>query len=407
MKIRSITCYVNAGDPEAQARAIENAGRLAREAQSALEDAGFPVQTMRLATQPLSHLPADPVLLAQELWALCAGAGFDYLSLGPVLAEAPEADLSLLDAIPALIQATQTVFASVLVATEDRGPNREAIWRAAEIVREVAHTTAMGFGNLRLAVMANVGPHAPFFPAAYHDGGAPAVAIATESADLAVNAFSDAAAGSGGLDQARSGTIERGRARLIKAVEDAAGRITGLIAPLSKRYRTRFAGIDFSLAPFPEEARSIGAAVERMGVDLFGAPGTLFAVAQLTECLRQARYPRCGFNGVMLPVLEDATLATRSRDEMFTVNDLLLYSAVCGTGLDTVPLPGDASSAELAGILLDMATLAVRLDKPLTARLMPVPGAQAGDITEFDFDYFANGRVLDLKGWGSRGLFGR
>jgi hypothetical protein len=305
-----------------------------------------------------------------------------------VLADGTGADLSLLDTIPGLIRATETVFASVLVATRDTGPNLEAIRRAAEIVREIAHTTDQGFGNLRLAVMSNVGPHAPFFPAAYHDGGAPALAIATESADLAVQAFSTA------------GSLDEGRSRLIAAVEEAAGRIAGLIAPLSERYGFRFAGIDFSLAPFPEEARSIGAAVERMGVERFGAPGTLFAVGLLTDCLRRARYPRCGFNGVMLPVLEDATMAARSREGMFTVEDLLLYSAVCGTGLDTVPLPGDASEAELAGILLDMAALAQRLDKPLTARLMPIPGAKAGDITQFDFAYFANGRVLDLKGWG-------
>ena len=399
MRIRSVTYFADIGDPVERASAIDSAGRLAREARTALEDAGFPVQTTRLATQPLSHLPADPVCLAQELWELCADAGFDYLSLGPVLAAEPDADLSLLDAIPALIQATETVFATVLVATKDKGPNLEAIRRTAEIVRQVASTTALGFGNLRLAVMANVGPHAPFFPAAYHDGGTPAVAIATESADLAVSAFSGADAGSGSFEKARS--------RLIEVVEDAAGRIAGLITPLSERHGHRFAGIDFSLAPFPEEARSIGAAVERMGVDRFGAPGTLFAVAQLTDCLRRAQYPRCGFNGVMLPVLEDATLAARSREGMFTVEDLLLYSAVCGTGLDTVPLPGDASDTELAGILLDVATLAVRLDKPLTARLMPIPGARAGDITQFDFDYFANGRVLDLKGWGSQGVFAR
>lgn len=395
MNIRSVTCFLSAG--AGQAGLVDSAGRLAREARTTLEGAGFPVQTTRLATQPLSSLPVEPAQLAPDLWAQCGEAGFDYLSLGPVLADATGADLSLLDSIPGLIRATETVFASVLVATRDTGPNLEAIRRAAEIVRAIAHTTDQGFGNLRLAVMANVGPHAPFFPAAYHDGGTPAVAIATESADLAVQAFS----------AADSSSLDEGRSRLIEAVEEAAGRISGLIAPLSKRHGFRFAGIDFSLAPFPEEARSIGAAVERMGVDRFGAPGTLFAVGTLTDCLRRARYPRCGFNGVMLPVLEDATLATRSREGMFTVDDLLLYSAVCGTGLDTVPLPGDASEAELAGILLDMATLAQRLDKPLTARLMPIPGAQAGDITQFDFAYFANGRVLDLKGWGSRGIFAR
>lgn len=400
MNIRSITCFINAGDPTAQVGAVDAAGRLAREARVALEDAGFPVQTTRLATQPLSRLAADPLELARELWAQCADAGFDYLSLGPVLAATPDAALSLLDTIPGLIQESETVFASVLVATKDQGPNLEAIRRAAAIVRTIASATTLGFGNLRMAVLANVGPHAPFFPAAYHDGGAPAVAIATESADLAVNAFSDLAGES-------SLPLDAGRARLVRAVEDAAGRVAGLMVPLSKHLGFRFAGIDFSLAPFPEEARSIGAAVERMGVERFGAPGTLFAVALLTDCLRRARYPRCGFNGVMLPVLEDETLAARSRERLFTVEDLLLYSAVCGTGLDTVPLPGDASEAELAGILLDVATLAQRLDKPLTARLMPIPGAAAGEITQFDFDYFANGCVLDLKGWGSRGLFAR
>jgi hypothetical protein len=322
-------------------------------------------------------------------------AGFDYLSLGPVLADTPQADLSRLEAIPDLIRATEAVFAGVLVARKGRGFHLEAIRRTAQIVHEIAHTSELGFGNLRLTMLANVEPHAPFFPAAYHDGGAPALAIATESADLAVAAFEQA------------GSLDGARARLVAAVTDAGGRIAGLLRPLVERNGYRFAGIDFSLAPFPEEARSIGAAVERLGVDRFGAAGTLFAAALLTDCLRQAEYPRCGFNGLMLPVLEDATLAARSREELFTVNDLLLYSSVCGTGLDTVPLPGDVSEEELAGILLDVAALALRLDKPLTARLMPIPGARAGDLTEFDFAYFANGRVLDVKGLGSRELFAR
>ena len=101
----------------------------------------------------------------------------------------------------------------------------------------------------------------------------------------------------------------------------------------------RFAGIDFSLAPFPDESRSIGRAIEELGVDCFGVPGTLFAASLVTDCLRRACYPRCGFNGLMIPVLEDSTLALRGREGRFSVNDLLLYSAVCGTGLDTVPFP--------------------------------------------------------------------
>lgn len=397
MKVRSMTCFVSVDEPLTRSNTVRAAGQLAHKASAALESTGFPVQTIRLATQPLSHLLGDPSRLAADLWLQCAAAGFEYLSLGPVLADAPDADLSRLEAIPELIRATEGVFATVLTARRGQGIHLEAIRRTAHIIREIARTTELGFGNLRLAMLANVGPHTPFFPAAYHDGGPPAVAIATESADLAVDAFSEA------------GSLDEARVQLIRGVEAAAERITGVVRPLVERHGYRFIGIDFSLAPFPEEARSIGAAVERLGVDRFGVPGTLFVASLLTDCLRQAAdtFPHCGFNGLMLPVLEDATLAARSREGLFTVNDLLLYSAVCGTGLDTVPLPGEVSEEELAGILLDVAILALRLDKPLTARLMPIPGARVGDLTEFDFSYFANGRVLDVKGFGSQGLFER
>jgi uncharacterized protein (UPF0210 family) len=392
MRIRSVTCFVNVDDLAGLAGTVRDAGLLAADARAALAAAGYQVQTARLATQPLSQLPAPPLDVAQVLWPLCLQAGFEYLSLGPVVAGGTGADLSRLDLIPALIRGTDAVFASVLVADPAWGLRLAAIRRTAEIVREIGQTTDQGFGNLRLAMLANVGPHAPFFPAAYHDGGPPAVALATESADLAVEAFEDA------------GSLDDARARLVAAVESHAERLVGAVAPLAEAHGYRFPGLDFSLAPFPEEARSIAAAVERLGVEKFGAPGTLFVASLLTGCLRQARYPRTGLNGLMLPVLEDAVLAARSLERLYTVNDLLLYSAVCGTGLDTVPLPGDVGEAELAGILLDVATLALRLDKPLTARLMPVPGLAAGDVTDFDFAYFANGRVLDVKGVGSSDL---
>ncbi len=91
----------------------------------------------------------------------------------------------------------------------------------------------------------------------------------------------------------------------------------------------------------------------------------------------------------------------------YTINDLLLYSAVCGLGLDVVPIPGDTSIDALRGLLLDVATLAVRLDKPLSARLMPLLGKQAGDPTGFSFPYFTNATVLLVKDYGASRLFAR
>jgi hypothetical protein len=55
------------------------------------------------------------------------------------------------------------------------------------------------------------------------------------------------------------------------------------------------------------------------------------------------------------------------------------------------------SADQLTAVLLDLAALALRLDKPLTARLMPIPGKQAGEPTDFDFPFFANSRVMALE----------
>jgi uncharacterized protein (UPF0210 family) len=100
---------------------------------------------------------------------------------------------------------------------------------------------------------------------------------------------------------------------------------------------------------------------------------------------------------LMMPILEDATLAQRAAEGTLTIKDVLLYSAVCGTGLDTVPLPGDTRAEQIMPLLMDLCALSLRLDKPLTARLMPIPGKKAGEPTTFDFGFFANSKVMVLE----------
>jgi uncharacterized protein (UPF0210 family) len=233
----------------------------------------------------------------------------------------------------------------------------------------------------------------PFFPAAYHHGGSPCFSIATEAADLAYSAIS----GAGSFDEAQT--------RLVDTIESSANHVLNIVDRLVDDHQLRFKGIDFSFAPFPSETRSIGAAIERLGVGVFGGSGTLFATSFLTRCIRQADIPHIGFSGVMLPILEDSVLASRVDRGSFSVNDLLLYSAVCGTGLDTIPIPGNTTPDEMAAIFVDLAALAITLNKPLTARLMPIPGLAVGEKVTFDFEYFANSRVLPVKNLGAEKLF--
>jgi uncharacterized protein (UPF0210 family) len=152
-------------------------------------------------------------------------------------------------------------------------------------------------------------------------------------------------------------------------------------------------------------ARSLGAALERLSGARVGEHGTLAAAAFLADTLDRAKFRHTGFSGLFLPVFEDAVLAERAAEGLLTTSELLLYASVCGAGLDTIPLPGDATAEALTAILVDVAALALRLNKPLTARLMPIPGKHAGDEVKFDFPYFAPTRVLALRADHLGGLF--
>lgn len=373
---------------------IQNAGAFLREARSAFEQAGYEVQTARIATLPFPRLLADhieeAVSLARELEKQARLAGFNYVSLGPALPDVPES----FALIPDILAVAPDTFIGGVMADARTGISLPAVRACACTIHDLASLTPDGFTNLRFAALANVPPGSPFFPAAYHDGDEPAFALATEAADLIVKAVSEA------------DSLEQARRKIISALEDHSARLEQIGAALEKRFRVDFKGIDFSPAPFPSRECSLGEAVERLGLPEVGLAGSLAGMAFLAESFDRADFKRTGFSGLMLPVLEDALLAERAEQGKLTVTDLLLYSAVCGTGLDTIPLPGDVTEEQLAAILLDLAALAQRLEKPLTARLMPVPGKKAGDPTGFDFTYFANSRVMAIRAQPLAGMMG-
>ena len=58
----------------------------------------------------------------------------------------------------------------------------------------------------------------------------------------------------------------------------------------------------YSFAPFPDDAHSLGNAVERMGIPKIGMHGSLAAAAILTETIDRADFPHTGFSGFMQPL---------------------------------------------------------------------------------------------------------
>jgi len=381
MKIRSITYFCDPGYPLKE-NVLREAGDFLARAKAAYKAEGYEVQTVRVATVPFPKLLGGQVhdlpAFAQKLSRLSREVGVAYVSLGPAL---PDSPLSY-QVIPEAIAASEDIFFSGVMADET-SVHMPQVRACAEVIVRCAPIDPNGFANLRFAALAHVRAGAPFFPAAHHDSSEPAFAIAVEAADLAVKAFEGQSA------------LGAGRSALIHEIQKH-GRVLAGVAQRDLA-AVRFNGIDFSLAPFPDDAHSLGRAVENMGVPKIGLHGSLAAAAILTEAIERADFPHIGFNGFMQPVLEDSILAKRAAEGTLTIKDALLYSAVCGTGLDTVPLPGDTTADEIAPLLLDLCALALRLDKPLTARLMPVPGKKAGDATNFDFGFFANSKVMRLE----------
>jgi uncharacterized protein (UPF0210 family) len=380
-KVRALTAGVDL-ETLADRTPIETALGLLARARARLGREGFEVQLARLSLPPLlARLDAaqrwTSLALVRQLDAMAGDAGV-VLSVGPVaIDDAP--DPALATWIADLNAATTHTHASVVIASPDGGVHRHNAGIAAAAMRAIAGTSSDGLGNFRFAAAARVPALTPFFPVAWHHG-APAISAGLESADLVHDAVREA-----------RHADEAGR-RLIAHLGPALMGVERVLDGIAHDERVHYAGIDTS--PAPLRSVSIGAAIETLSGSAFGDPGTLDACATLTAAIKALPVRACGYSGLMLPVLEDDVLAARAAEGRFGVRELLLYSSVCGAGLDVVPIPGDTPEGSIARLLLDVAALSTRLDKPLSARLLLAPGLAAGETTSFESPYLVNSRVL-------------
>ena len=365
-------------------RQLDDIAAFLDEARRDFENQGYEVQTLRIATQPLpDYLPGwstpDGLRVLSELDEFCQQHDF-VLSVGPVVhSDAYEPGLP--EWAAELIRTTGRISFSVGIASADAGIHAGAIRTAAETIAAIAHASPGGEGNFRFAASANCPPGTPFFPAAWHRGE-PAFAIGLESPPLLLAA-------------ARSRPQNQPLAIHIASNLDAALLpVQQLALEIARRTGLAFLGIDTSPAPGPDA--SIGEVIETITGAPFGSVSTLSACASITDALKNLQVSACGYSGLMLPVIEDTVLARRAAEGRYGLQELLLYSSVCGTGLDVVPLPGDSSTGSLMSVIGDVAALSAKYRKPLSARLFPIPGKRAGEAVTFDNPYLTDSVVLGI-----------
>jgi uncharacterized protein (UPF0210 family) len=377
-KVRAITAFVRL-DRATYAEQIAEALTVLRAAKDQFAKQGYEVETIRIVTQPLAELVSG--LTQPE--AIAFLKVFDDLSekenfmpsVGPGMMRDTD-DPATMRLLERALSTLPHIQSNAIIAGDD-GIHWKVIHESAELVRYVTDHSPHSQGTFEFTVTAMLKPYGPFYPGTYHTGAGRQFSIGFEGANVVQQVF------------ARThGDFSGSVAELTKQLTVHAKIAESIGLQVAAKTNWTFMGVDPTPAPLADV--SIAAAMETYTGAKFGSSGTMTAALIITTAVKAVPVRQIGYSGLMIPVMEDKLIAKRWAEGLVTTDSLLAYSAVCGTGLDTVPFPGDISVGQLERIFGDVASLAWKWNKPLSARLQPVLGKKAGDQTEFSSQYLFN-----------------
>lgn len=411
MKIRAITVGVkveaiqnwNEAEKDAFKSVIQRAKSIVDSIYSQLQGIDYSIQTTRLAFNDID-VWLGPLILANGLEAACtvvtdidavlATNAIDFCSLGRC------SDPAIMPTLPTLLSKSRRFASSIAVNSPAFAgstivaatPDYNICKIAAEQCLLVAKLVG-DLGNFQFCSSFDCPPNTPFFPVAYHNATHDmSVSIALENGGLLF------------ISNFAAESHQQARDNLYTTLHQALLPIHQAVSNACQTLGVHYAGIDASINPGLTPQDSTGAGLEILVPNKrpFGDMGTLSAVSATTAALKQLAQDTdikiIGYSGLMLPVMEDLVLAARAAQDppTFGLRDLLIFSTICGVGLDTIPIPGDATTDEIAAIYMEVGTLAYRLKKPLSCRLLPMAGLKAGDMTNVDSPYLCNTKVFSL-----------
>jgi uncharacterized protein (UPF0210 family) len=358
---------------------IQDTLAVLEKAKAAFVSSGYEVETVRITTQPLAELVAG----IPEDKALAFLRAFDDLSVknnfipnvGPAMMRDTD-DPATMHLMEQALSILPNIEGSTIIADED-GIHWKTIHRTAELVKYVSEHSPRSQGTFNFTATAMLKPLGPFFPGSYHTGAGRQFAIGFEGASVVRDVFVK-----------DKGNAEAATADLTAALTKYAAVADSVGREVATETGWTYVGVDPTPAPMGDV--SIGAAIEAFTGARFGSSGTLTAARIITAAVKAVPQKQIGYSGLMVPVMEDKLLAQRWAEGTYNIDSLLAYSSVCGTGLDTIPLPGDVSLDQMERIYSDVASLATKWNKPLSARLQPIPGRRAGDQTTFQDPYLFN-----------------
>ena len=287
-----------------------------------------------------------------------------------------------------ILKEYENAFVNLIIASDYI--NNYASYKAAETMNEISKISENGIDNFRFGVSLNIQPNTPFFPFSYSNTN-DSFSIAVETTKSVVKT----------IKEKFNHDYVQLKEDIIQSMMLDLKLYDSIASSIMNNENIQYNGQDISLSPYPDENISVIEILNLLGLDNFGSNGTQFLTSYLTSILKEAikasGIKAIGFNGVMYSLLEDHLMCESHDKKNFSIDSIILYSTVCGCGLDMVPLPGNSLSEEIASMILDVATTSIKLSKPLGVRVLPIPNKYANEKTNLKLDFLTNTLIPEVK----------
>ncbi len=406
LDVRAVTMGINLLDcadssarkmnAKTRKKIVRVASPLVSEAEKLEAKYGVPIVNKRIAVTPASFVIAPAVAscknagqkeevavgFAQALDEVAGEIGIDLAGGFSAFVHSGEtdADMAVMNSIPAALSSTKRVCSSVNAASTQKGVNMDAVLLLAQKVKEVAAKTKRGFGAAKFVVLANAPENIPFMAGAFH-------AIGCGEACLNV--------GISGPGTVRNAVQRLGKnAPLSDVAEEVkktafkitrAGELIG--TELAQNLKIPFGAVDLSLAPTTRPGDSVAEILRAMGLEEAGAPGSTAALFLLTNAVKKGGVMAAskvgGYSGAFIPVSEDGGMIRAVERGAMSLEKLEAMTSVCSVGMDMIAVPGNTPVETIAGIMADGLSIGCANNKSVGVRVIPVPHAKPGGKIEW------------------------
>ncbi|BDC19496.1 DUF711 family protein [Acidianus sp. HS-5] len=334
------------------------------------EKFGVKIVTKRVSISPVQYFlevtgESGGIKIGEKLEKLAENNKIDYISGYSAFADRgfTKGSLAVMNTLAEVMNSTAKLTGMINAASTFSGVNSEAVRKFVDQIFSMKPEASS-----RVSILSNVPPDSPFVPSAHHGIGMP---------DMMINV---AVSGPGVIENAIRRSSPSSLDELHDVIRRSAFKISRLGeligSAVSREMGVAFGSVDLSLAPSPKVGDSVAGIIEAMGIEKMGGHGSLSALAILMDAIKKggsmATSHVGGLSSAFIPVSEDSIMAERALEGYVDFFTLLALSSVCNSGIDMVGVSKKQGRDKVVGLIMDVLSLGITLNKILGVRVIPV-----------------------------------